>query len=289
MPNDAVNRFGLTEVYRPEKAEVDVVFVHGLNGHPFDTWTSENSKIFWPGQLLPPILEEEKTRIVVYGYDADVTSFTDGVSTDKIHNHAEHLVAELSANRRVGVPYGLGGGQSMIGGELTMCQNQDTQSDRETHYIRCPFARRTFGKASKFLAQGFRFCCLLLILSGHQALIYSSEIRGPKTEHLRSIFVSTYGILFLGTPHKGSNLAAWGSRLERICGAVLPKRVLDSSPGLINALKSNNETLQNIDRQFIQIMNRYHIYFFHEGKPTDLHATRAFVGTPIPGGYRAQS
>lgn len=116
MPNDAVNRFGLTEVYRPERAEVDVVFVHGLNGHPFETWTSENSKIFWPGQLLPPILEQEKTRIVVYGYDADVTSFTDGVSTDKIHNHAEHLVAELSANRRVGVPYGFGRGQSMIGG-----------------------------------------------------------------------------------------------------------------------------------------------------------------------------
>jgi hypothetical protein len=101
MPNVTVNRFGLTEVHRPAGAEVDVVFVHGLNGHPYDTWTSEVSKTFWPAQLLPPILEAEKTRIVVYGYDADVTSFTDGVSRDKIHNHAEHLVAELSANRRV--------------------------------------------------------------------------------------------------------------------------------------------------------------------------------------------
>ena len=114
MPNDTVNRFGLTEVYRPQGAEVDVVFVHGLNGHPYDTWTSERSKTFWPGQLLPPILEEEKTRIVVYGYDADVTSFTDGVSTDKIHNHAEHLVAELSANRRVSLSYALGGSQSLM-------------------------------------------------------------------------------------------------------------------------------------------------------------------------------
>lgn len=114
MPNDAVNRFGLTEVYRPQGAEVDVVFVHGLNGHPYDTWTSERSKTFWPGQLLPPILEEEKTRIVVYGYDADVTSFTDGVSTDKIHNHAEHLVAELSANRRVSLSYALDGGQPLM-------------------------------------------------------------------------------------------------------------------------------------------------------------------------------
>lgn len=114
MPNDAVNRFGLTEVHGPQGAEVDVVFVHGLNGHPYDTWTSERSKTFWPGQLLPPFLEEAKTRIIVYGYDADVTSFTDGVSTDKIHNHAEHLIAALSANRRVSFPYVCGGGRSSI-------------------------------------------------------------------------------------------------------------------------------------------------------------------------------
>lgn len=80
-----------------------MVFVHGLNGDPFKTWTSESSKTFWPSDLLPSILEEERTRILVYGYDADVTSFTDGVSRDKIHNHAEHLVAELAANRRVGI------------------------------------------------------------------------------------------------------------------------------------------------------------------------------------------
>lgn len=96
-----VNRFGLTEIHTSRPADVDIVFVHGLQGNPQNTWTSENSKIFWPEQLLPPILEEQHARILVYGYDADITSFTDGVSKDKIHNHAEHLVAELAANRRV--------------------------------------------------------------------------------------------------------------------------------------------------------------------------------------------
>ncbi|KAL9040925.1 MAG: hypothetical protein Q9180_001608 [Flavoplaca navasiana] len=229
-----VNRFGLTEVYSPTptKPEVDVVFVHGLNGDPHNTWTSENTKIFWPAQILPPILEDEKARVLVYGYDADVTSFTDGASRDKIHNHAEHLVAELVANRRI-----------------------RKASERPIIWI----AHSLGGLVVK------------------RALIYSAEIRGIKTEHLRSIFVSTYGILFLGTPHHGSDVAQWGNRLEWICSVMLPKKVMDSQHQLIDALKTNNETLQNIDRQFIQILNRFHIYFFHEGKPTNLKGTLKFI------------
>ena len=57
----------------------------------------------------------------------------------------------------------------------------------------------------------------------------------------------------------------------------MPKKIIDSEPQLVDALKSNNETLQNIDRGFIQIMSRYHIYFFHEGKPTNLKGTLRFV------------
>lgn len=181
---------------------------------------------------MPPIVEEEKARILVYGYDADVTSFTDGASKDKIHNHAEYLVAELSANRQI---------------------------------------RKVTQRPIVFIAHS------LGGLVVKRALIYSSEIRGNYTEHLRSIFVSTYGILFLGTPHKGSNVAEWGSRLEWICGAILPSKLVDTQPQLIDALKTNNETLQNIDRQFSQLTTRFRIYFFHEGKPTNLKGTLQYV------------
>ncbi|KAL9598741.1 MAG: hypothetical protein Q9219_004299 [cf. Caloplaca sp. 3 TL-2023] len=229
-----VNRYGLTEVSSPStgKPNVDVVFVHGLNGDPHNTWTSEKSKVFWPSQTLPGVLEEEKARVLVYGYDADVISFTDGASKDKIHNHAEHLVANLQSNRRI-----------------------RKATERPIIWV----AHSLGGLVVK------------------RALIYSSEIRGEKTEHLRSVFVSTYGILFLGTPHQGSDLAQWGNRLEWICHVMLPKQVMDSQSQLIDALKTNNETLQVIDRQFIQIMSRFHIYFFHEGKPTKLKGTLRFI------------
>jgi hypothetical protein len=110
-----------------------------------------------------------------------------------------------------------------------------------------------------------------------RCLIQSKATQHAHTERLRSIYVSTYGVLFLGTPHNGSDIAKWGSLLERISSAVLPKRFLDSSPQLLEALKTNNETLQNINRLFIEIISRFHIYFFHESKPMDLKGTRQFV------------
>ena len=233
MQDPPVNRFGLSAVYTPPGGgNVDVVFVHGLNGDPHNTWTSEHSKIFWPAQLLPSNLEDEKARILVYGYDADVTSFTDGASKDAIHNHAENLVAQLAANRGI-------------------------KKAQERPII---FVAHSLGG---------------LVIK--RALIYSSEIRGSHTERLRSIFISTYGILFLGTPHKGADLAKWGSRLEAIASVVMPKRVIDSNDKLVNALKKENETLQVIDRQFIQIISRFHVFFFHEGKPTNLKGTLQFI------------
>lgn len=108
-------------------------------------------------------------------------------------------------------------------------------------------------------------------------MIYSSEIRGKDTEHLRSVFVSTYGILFLGTPHNGTDFTQWGSQLDRICDAVLPKKLVDHQPQLVDALKKNNETLQVNDMEFLQISSRFHVYIFHEGKPTSVKGSMEFI------------
>lgn len=162
---------------------VDIVFVHGLNGDSHSTWTAETSKIFWPMQLLPSIVEEEKVRILTYGYNADVSSFTDAQSKNSLSNHAEQFVVQLVANRRL----------------------------RKANERPLIFVAHTLGG--------------LLV---KRALVYSAEISGMRSEHLRSIFVSTYVILFLGTQHTGSSIAEWGSHLERIRNAVFPD---DSAPG----------------------------------------------------------
>jgi hypothetical protein len=110
-----------------------------------------------------------------------------------------------------------------------------------------------------------------------RALIYSRSLSSEKTEHLRSVYVSTFGILFLGTPHNGSDIAKWGLLLHNICNAVLPKKFMESSPQLIKALRTNNETLQHINSLFVDIMGRFHIYFFHETRTTDMRGTREVI------------
>ncbi|KAL8650824.1 MAG: hypothetical protein Q9226_004982 [Calogaya cf. arnoldii] len=241
----SIKRFGLTEVFSPVGgSEVDVVLVHGINGHPFKTWTSEKHRTFWPAQLLPPFIEEAKARVLVYGFDADTVlpvgeiassdtvldrnnpprSHTplNGIAQDKIHNHAEHLVATLCANRR-------------------------------THYAT--------NHPIVFVAHSLGGIVV------KRALIYSTEKRGRKTEHLRSIAVSTYGILFLGTPHFGYDTAKWTSWSLNVTCATLND---GSQSRLLEALKPNSETLQNIDRQFVELTSDFHIFYFHEMKPTKL-------------------
>ena len=235
-PVPDIPEFGLTAVYTPQPPSstlVDLVFVHGLGGHPQKTWTSKKTGVFWPGQLLPQYTQQQRIQVWVYGYDANPTSKGgQGASTDMIHDHSEHLVAELAAKRR-----------------------EDGATKRPIIFV----AHSLGGLVVK------------------RALVYSSEITSSKTEHLRSVYVSTSGIIFLGTPHKGSELGEWGSYLEWLCHAVVPKKVLDTQPHLVNALKTNSETLQLIDTSFSKIMKPFNVYYFYEAKPTDFKGTYRYV------------
>lgn len=242
---------GLTEVHSSPDPQVDVVFVHGLNGNAYNTWTADNG-IFWPRDLLPIHIGDIRCRVLTYGYDANVAAFRDGAGVDFVHHHAENLVARLYTNRAVSASSVLQPGSSRSDTDVVQSNNA-----RQRPII---FIVHSLGG-----------------LVVKRALIYSRSIDSTSTEHLRSIYVSTYAILFMGTPHLGSDLAKWGTLLQSIVSATMPKKFFDSSPHLVEALKSGNETLQNINRLFNELMPRLRIFFFYEAKPMDLKGTRQFV------------
>jgi hypothetical protein len=70
----------------------------------------------------------------------------------------------------------------------------------------------------------------------------------------------TRGIVFLGTPHRGSDLAFWGGFLARVAELAFqhPKKKF------IEDLKNNSDTLMNVSEDFRSIVEKYAIISFYE-------------------------
>jgi hypothetical protein len=90
------HRLGLRELYSPSKVDVDIIFIHGLTGDPYDTWLSE-SGVYWPIQLLSRDIPN--ARILTFGFDATVTLFSAEVGQGTLRDHAETLVGEFASRR----------------------------------------------------------------------------------------------------------------------------------------------------------------------------------------------
>ncbi|KAF7547618.1 hypothetical protein G7Z17_g7594 [Cylindrodendrum hubeiense] len=110
-----------------------------------------------------------------------------------------------------------------------------------------------------------------------KALLYSNDVRAEHHEHYRSIYVSTFGLVFLGTPHTGADGATWGLMLQGMADAILPKKFFESESVLLRTLKKENETLSNINSHFLDIYQRFRIHMAHENHKSDLKATKALV------------
>jgi pimeloyl-ACP methyl ester carboxylesterase len=74
-----------------------IVFIHGLTGNRESTWTEKSSRVFWPEELLKH--DVPRTRILTFGYDADVAHFWTQSSQNRIGDHALNLVNALAQLR----------------------------------------------------------------------------------------------------------------------------------------------------------------------------------------------
>lgn len=61
---------------------------------------------------------------------------------------------------------------------------------------------------------------------------------------MNALLESTAGIIFLGTPHTGSNLADWASILTNLSWIVRP-----TNKDIVNVLKPGSEMLANLQQE----------------------------------------
>ncbi|KAF7116950.1 hypothetical protein CNMCM5793_005580 [Aspergillus hiratsukae] len=109
-----------------------------------------------------------------------------------------------------------------------------------------------------------------------KALAHSASSLSPLVAHLNDIFISTFAILFFGTPHSNINLANWLA-LESL-------GVRDGSAHRAGSSQSSPpkklRSLESITEQFAPLMKKFYVSFFWEGMPTDFGGYHDFLVEP---------
>ncbi|KAI0436816.1 Alpha/Beta hydrolase protein [Xylaria telfairii] len=236
------NAHGLIKIHEGKDPQVDIVFLHGLRGHPKDTWTKEG--VLWPKELLATDIPA--SRIFLFGYDTRVVSISNpAVANTDSHSDAEDVCAKLAAERN------------------------DIKGDRPIIFI----AHSLGGLVA---AQ--------ILLHGEQREL--SSIAKSITKNLR-------GLIFLGTPFRGSKHA----KLPEIVRKVVDFWGKPTQQRTLKLLNPDSEKLDELTRAFPEVLNRrrtsndptdkIRAYFFFETLSTSAFGISIKVVEPesaqIPG------
>ncbi|KAK0622435.1 hypothetical protein B0T14DRAFT_563886 [Immersiella caudata] len=205
---------------------VDIVAVHGLNGHRSKTWAASNG-VLWLRDLLP--LDIPNARMFSWGYDAN-THAKSHVSCKYLYDHARTLVSDL-------------------------CRKRKLSDSMERPII---FIAHSLGG--------------LVVKS---ALIHSDSARKGALQDHRSIKVSTYGIIFMGTPHQGGS----GVQLGRLMVNVASLFVA-ADDRLLRHLERDSEWLQQQLGQFSSIGEDFVTKFAFESYETPTFLGRSIMVVP---------
>ncbi|MCJ1457769.1 hypothetical protein MMC28_008138 [Mycoblastus sanguinarius] len=201
----------------------DIIFVHGLRGHPLKTWTKDN--VVWPRDLLKAKIQN--ARIMSWGYDAQVANFFDKSGQCSIFDHAQQLLQDISMERTA-----------------------PNEKERPMFFV----AHSLGGLVVKDVELRLPFGKALCISHAESK---EEPVLNPRIAIIKS---ATKGVVFLGTPHRGSNKARWACVATNLMG-VLQK---DHNSKVTDALVRGAETLERIQTNFNKFLITLPVWSFFE-------------------------
>jgi len=99
----------------------------------------------------------------------------------------------------------------------------------------------------------------------YQALVTSNSSTTQHLVHRRSIKLSTYGVMFFGTPHIGASGAEFQAALTNICRVFV-----SGSSKLLRTLVQDSDHLRLLNELYLPISQDFKTVFFYEEYKTPL-------------------
>ncbi|KAI1323339.1 hypothetical protein F5Y16DRAFT_383989 [Xylariaceae sp. FL0255] len=111
-----------------------------------------------------------------------------------------------------------------------------------------------------------------------KSLVYSSTRTAAKIDHLWDQFVSTFAILFFGTPHDSTKRSTWLA-LERLSNPTWKSKVFHGDR-LYHSSADDEIFFQSVTSEFNPIMKQFHMFFFWEELRTSLGDKLEYIVEP---------
>lgn len=285
---------GVTILWEPEEGSevlADVIFVHGLGGHPRTTWQY--------GKAVKSVTEEtagaaqKKSRWNIFKMEKSSKSAKN--KTRITPEPSGPLEAPKNESQSPNcfwpydlVPYDFGNVRLLTYG----------YDSHPSHFYTGRTVQMNISQHSQQLLQSitdYRRECrgrpiIFVVHSLGGILVKDAIILSGKYEYqpaMKDVSLSCTAIFFFGTPHQGANAAAYGDMLANLVGALplFPSVYRE----VLRGLRPDGEKLSNVTADFNDLLNKempaankIQLYSFREGKPlTNLKKFDGKVGVEM--------
>ncbi|TEA19033.1 Protein SERAC1 [Colletotrichum sidae] len=261
-------KFGLFDVAPDsDSPDLDIVFVHGLQGHPFDTWTVKPA--------IQPHKKNEKDRNCfgrlfkgkrAEGKDAEHSATASDHTTPGSDQHPQQETGGDSTNSAASAPRPSGcfWPRDLLKKDFPTARILTYGYDSSvSHFFEGPANVSNIYDHARDLLQrlaGERVDCenRRLIFIAHslgglvvKAALRDSQLASETKKDLRNVHASTIAVLFFGTPHRGSEWVNAGKMAQNFAKAF----GFSTTSMNLDLLNKSSPTLERIRDEFTELLD----------------------------------
>lgn len=231
-------------------ASSSLVAIHGLGGHACKTW--RDGEKLWLRDFLPH--DVPNARVLTFGYNAGV-AFTQ--SKSNIRDFATSLLEGIRNFRRKNKEADVCILSILVPQESSvLVQTNDLSSEKRSSYV-IVLEASCSNRLRRRMIDSERMRADFVI----QALVIAHE----KETRYGSIEEAVVGVIFLGTPHRGADIAYWSKLLAKFANVLTAGKMRE---GLLKALAPKSTELGTICSQFVERGMRLQIFSLYERHET---------------------